>query len=141
MTHPAAVRQEALARVKGGESANRVAQSIGVNRSQLTRWAKASGESLQQIAPPIKERIGLDLQIAMVKCVERTLELLEDATTPRDTAYAAKCMSDAALDWLYGRKGSTVNVDARSGDTNIQVLQQLAGASLDDLRQIARGGE
>lgn len=139
MTHPAAIRQEALARVAMGESMNGVATALGLNPKTVQSWAGAAREKLPEIGLPVKERIGKDLQLAMVACVERTLELLPDAATPRDTAYAAKCMSDAALDWLYGRKGTTLNVDARSGDTNTIVLARLETLSDAQLRAIAEG--
>lgn len=100
MSYSPAIRQQALARVAAGESKRRVALSLGVHPSQVTRWCLAASDSSPAIDVPVREQIAHDLQVAMLKCAERTLELLPQAESPREAAYATKCLSEVALSWV-----------------------------------------
>ena len=110
LKHSPETRQEVLARVAGGESRADVARSLAIHPSQVARWCQAAAAARPQIATLARDRIAHDLQLAMLKCVDRTLELLPHAKSAREAASVMKIMSDMALDWTDGRRGGARDV-------------------------------
>lgn len=145
MTHPAATRQEALARVAAGESARSIGQALGIADKTVLRWAEQVPEAMSRIVAPIKEKIADDATIAMVRAVTKLDQLVAEAEPfqLRDVAYSAKALSDIALDWRDGRKGGVVLNDNRDQRTN--TLNVFAEMSLDQKRaalaRLVGGGE
>lgn len=129
MTHPASVRQEALVRLTAGESALSIGKLLGIEASTVIRWGKTATEEIPNIAKPVRERMRDDFYRASVMCCERTLALLPMQDSVRDTAYACKVMVEA---------GAAVDPDAvKDQGGGVQILQQFATLSADDLRKLA----
>ncbi len=136
MAYPSSVRQEALERRALGESFRSIGKSLGCDPSTVEGWHKMAASA--DYSAPAREGIASDSAFALVRAVATLKEQLREAgSSPeylRGTAYAAKCLSDIALDWSEGRKGTTVNIDQS------QHLALPAGLTLDELRRIAEGG-
>lgn len=121
------MRIDALDLLGMGHSQREVARQLGISQPCVQRWAAASREAITEAPPPVRERIAAEAAEAMDRCIRRTMALLPECEFIRDAAYAAKTMSDIALDWSEGRRGAqvAVSIDARQ-----QILQQLGGLDM-----------
>lgn len=130
-------RAEALTRINlYGGNVNRVARELEIPRGTLMVWRATHNAAARAAGDAIAERgraEGTDhaaiLSRVIVAAAERLLELLPAAENPREAAVALGIAVDKFLDITQGRRGHTVNVDARS-------VQLGAGLSDDDRRAL-----
>ena len=149
MTHPREMRRSALASVLAGKSVRGAALEAGLPQATVQRWVRDTAGVLQaetaHIGSPIKRLLGDDALAAAETAIAAVNEMVaharksaDPAAYLRDTAYSARVMSDIALDWLEGRKGGSVSIDASQHATVLPAL------TLDQARALAYralGGE
>lgn len=114
-------RMEALALADAyGGNVQRVSRELEIPASTIRQWRmlqRAAGDAaVISQADPHHGAInhGEILSRVIVAGAQRLLELLPTAENPREIAVAVGIAVDKFLDITQGRRGHTVNVDARS---------------------------
>lgn len=137
-----------------GGNMNRVSRELSIPPATLRQW-----RILQRTAATAAARGPRETQITdhtallsrvIVAAAERLLEILPTAESPREVAVALGVTVDKLLDLTQGRRGHTVNVDARSvhlGEVlsddeqrKVLMLGMRAGGVIDALSSTPAGG-
>ena len=138
-------RAQALAQLELNAGALRAtAREVGVAAPVLMRWRDgAPGAAYSQVLHsvtliPAKTTEPTDFVALLGQRFRQALDLLAERLPimePRDLAIATGILSDKLLDHRDGRRGTNVNIDARS-----QHLALPASLTIEELKALAAGG-
>jgi len=137
-------RIEALARIEAGESQHRISQEMGISQPAISKWrkhaleeaAKADNRVIAKVEPIDWTNAYIEASALGARIIRQNFERYDGKElSPRDlqsVAIVAGISTDKALDLRDGRKGTQINVDARS-------VQLPPGLTVDELRALALG--